>query len=86
MPDVVSAFFSPSGVSTQFLYVLVIGLLLIRRDDIAVAYRCKGEAWSAQFYLVPGGRALADKRLPTFLRDMQSTLRDGRGAPARLSS
>ena len=54
VPDVVSAFFSPSGVSTQFLYVLVIGLLLIRRDDIAAAYRCHGEPWSAQLYLVPG--------------------------------
>mgnify|MGYP001818098730 FL=1 len=54
VPEVVSAFFSPSGVSTQFLYVLVIGLLLIRRDDIAAAYRCQGKPWSALFYLVPG--------------------------------
>ena len=54
IPDVVSAFFSVSGVPTQFLYVLVFGLLLIRRKDLAMAYRCQGEPWSAQLYLVPG--------------------------------
>jgi hypothetical protein len=54
MPTVVGAFFSVSGMSPQFLYVLVIGLFIIRRKDIARAYHGKGEPWSAMLFLVPG--------------------------------
>ncbi len=54
VPDVVTAFFSSSGVALQFLYVLVAGLLFIRRDDIARAYKNRGEPWSAVAFLIPG--------------------------------
>ncbi len=54
MPTVVGAFFSASGVSPQFIYVLVIGLLIIRRKDIAAAYQGAGDPWSAMLFLVPG--------------------------------
>ncbi|MEN8133354.1 MAG: exosortase/archaeosortase family protein [Pseudomonadota bacterium] len=54
MPTVVGAFFSVSGMSPQFLYVLVIGLFIIRRKDIAKAYHGKGEPWSAMLFLAPG--------------------------------
>ena len=54
MPTVVDAFFSASGVSPQFIYVLVIGLFLIRREDIAAAYHGKGDPWSAMLFLLPG--------------------------------
>ncbi|MEN8205994.1 MAG: exosortase/archaeosortase family protein [Pseudomonadota bacterium] len=54
MPTVVGAFFSASGVSPQFIYVLVIGLFLIRRQDIAAAYHGEGDPWSAMLFLVPG--------------------------------
>jgi exosortase len=54
MPTVIGAFFSVSGMSPQFLYVLVIGLFIIRRKDIARAYHGKGEPWSAMLFLVPG--------------------------------
>ena len=54
MPTVVGAFFSASGVPPQFIYILVIGLLVIRRKDIAIAYRGKGDPWSAMPFLVPG--------------------------------
>lgn len=54
VPDVVTAFFSVSGVAPQYLYVLVAGLLFIRRDDIAVAYQNRGEPWSAAAFLIPG--------------------------------
>jgi len=54
MPTVIGAFFSVSGMSPQFLYVLVIGLFILRREDIARAYHGKGEPWSALLFLVPG--------------------------------
>jgi exosortase len=54
MPTVIGAFFSVSGMSPQFLYVLVIGLFIIRRKDITKAYHGKGEPWSAILFLVPG--------------------------------
>jgi exosortase len=54
MPNVVEAFFSVSGISPQFTYALVIGLLLVRRKDIAAAYHGKGDPWSAMLFLVPG--------------------------------
>ena len=54
MPTVVGAFFSASGVSPQFIYVLVIGLFIIRRKDIAAAYQGAGDPWSAMLFLVPG--------------------------------
>ena len=54
MPSVVGAFFSVSGVSPQFTYVLVIGLVIIRRKDIAAAYSGEGDTWSAVLFLVPG--------------------------------
>ena len=54
MPNVVEAFFSVSGISPQFAYALVIGLLLVRRKDIAAAYHGKGDPWSAMLFLVPG--------------------------------
>ena len=54
MPSVVGAFFSVSAISPQFSYALVIGLLYIRRDDIAAAYPGKGDHWSALLFLAPG--------------------------------
>ena len=41
MPDVVDAFFFVSGISPQFIYILVTGLFFIRRKDIADAYHGK---------------------------------------------
>ena len=43
MPTVIGAFFSVSGISPQFIYVLVIGLLFIRREDITAAYYGEGQ-------------------------------------------
>jgi exosortase len=54
MPTVVDAFFSVSGISPQFAYTLVMGLLIVRRKDIAVAYHGAGEPGSAMLFLVPG--------------------------------
>jgi exosortase len=54
VPNVVAAFFSVSGLSPQFAYALVIGLLLVRRNDIAAAYHGKGDPWSAMLFLLPG--------------------------------
>jgi len=54
MPTVIGAFFSVSGISPQFIYVLVIGLLFIRREDIAAAYYGEGQPWSAMLFLLPG--------------------------------
>ncbi|MDX2457339.1 MAG: hypothetical protein QNL87_07510, partial [Gammaproteobacteria bacterium] len=52
MPDVVVAFFFVSGISPQFLYVLVAGLFFIRRKDLADAYHGKGDPWSATLFLL----------------------------------
>ncbi len=54
MPTVVGAFFSVSGISPQFSYALAIGLLIVRRKDIAAAYHTAGEPFSAMLFLVPG--------------------------------
>jgi exosortase len=54
MPDVVEAFFSVSGISFQFLYALVLGLIFIRRKDIAAAYHGRGSPLSAMLFLLPG--------------------------------
>jgi len=54
MPTVVDAFFSASGISPQFSYILVIGLLLIRHKDIAAAYHGEGSPWTAMLFLLPG--------------------------------
>ncbi|HAJ91699.1 MAG TPA: hypothetical protein DCO71_03605 [Gammaproteobacteria bacterium] len=54
IPDVVGAFFFISGTPPQFLYILVAGLLFVRRKDIAAAYHEKGNPWSAMLFLVPG--------------------------------
>jgi len=54
VPNVVQAFFSVSGISPQFSYLLVIGLLFVRRKDIAAAYHGVGDPWSAMLFLVPG--------------------------------
>jgi len=54
MPTVIEAFFSVSGISPQFCYVLVTGLFFIRRKDIATAYHEAGEPWSAMLFLLPG--------------------------------
>jgi len=54
LPDVEAAFFYVSGTSPQLLYVLVIGLLILRRKDIAVAYHGRGEPRSAMLFLIPG--------------------------------
>ncbi|MCG6898628.1 MAG: exosortase/archaeosortase family protein [Gammaproteobacteria bacterium] len=54
MPNVVEAFFSVSGLSPQFAYALVAGLLWVRRKDIAAAYHGRGTPWSSMLFLVPG--------------------------------
>ncbi len=54
MPTIVGAFFYSSGVPPQFIYLLVIGLLVIRRHDIADAYHESGAAWPAILFLLPG--------------------------------
>lgn len=55
LPSVVGSFFSYSGTSPQFLYVLVIGLLLVRRKEIRQAYHEAGSPWNSLFYLLPAG-------------------------------
>ncbi|MGB5605733.1 MAG: exosortase/archaeosortase family protein, partial [Gammaproteobacteria bacterium] len=52
--NVTGWFFNPSDSSPQLIYVLVIGLLYIRRKDIAAAFRGDGAPWSAVLFLVPG--------------------------------
>ena len=54
IPDVVDAFFFVYGTSPQFLYILVTGLLFVRRKDIAAAYHGEGDPQSAMLFLVPG--------------------------------
>ena len=54
MPDIVNAFFSASGISPLFMYVLVAGLFFIQRKDIAAAYLEEGEPWTAMLFLLPG--------------------------------
>jgi len=54
LPNVVEAFFLVSGISFQFLYALVFGLVFIRRKDIATAYHGRGAPLSALLFLLPG--------------------------------
>ena len=54
MPTVIGAFFSVSGISPQFAYALAIGLLIVRRKDVAAAYHAAGDPGSAMLFLVPG--------------------------------
>ena len=54
LPTIIEAFFSVSGISPQFLYVLVAGLFFVRRKDIAAAYHAAGDPQSAMLFLVPG--------------------------------
>lgn len=53
LPSVVGSFFSYSGTSPQFLYILVIGLLIVRRKEIRQAYLETGSPWTSLFYLLP---------------------------------
>ncbi len=54
LPSVVGSYFYLSGTSPHFLYVLVLGLLIVRRRDLVHAWHRHGTAWSGALFLVPG--------------------------------
>jgi len=58
LPDVVGSYFYLSGTSPQFLYVLVLGLLIVRRKVLVQAFHEHGDAWSGVLFLVPGAGLL----------------------------
>jgi exosortase len=58
LPNVVGSYFYLSGTSPQFLYVLVLGLLVVRRKLLAHAFHAPGAPWSGGLFLLSGAGLL----------------------------
>jgi exosortase len=52
--SVTGLYYSLSGVAPQYHYLLAMGMIYIRRNDIANACKGRSTPWQALFFLVPG--------------------------------